>query len=437
MADICTPRAARAKMQRSLHRYALALAASVLVCAVTAALPGAGVRAIFGRSGLSFAVVGDNQGRNEVWDKAIDAINAARPQFLLHCGDMVASGTSQQYDDFAARARKLRMPLHTVLGNHDVKDNGRANYARLIRKDAYYSFVQKGYRFIGLDSSSGSLDAAQIDWLRRELAMPGPKFVFMHIPLYDPRPGRDHCFLDPNQAAELHRMFSASQVLAVFSGHVHVFAQQVMDGVLYVTSGGGGALLYARPGEGGFHHFVMVRADGDRVQAEAVPVEAEIEEPRLCVVGLKGQLEMTLGEIAAMPRFEVRTAFENRFGNLGGQGVYAGVRVAALVDLVGGMRPRQVLVVTSSDGYAQEFAYENVYPSAKWLAIQGEMLLAYEKDGATHPAWGEGPRVVFAPADGVYHNTDCAATSVPGQGWNVYESAGARWARYISRIEVR
>ncbi len=117
--------------------------------------------------------------------------------------------------------------------------------------------------------------------------------------------------------------------------------------------------------------------------------------------------------------------------------MYAGVRVAALVDLVGGMRPRQVLVVTSSDGYAQEFAYENVYPSAKWLAIQGEMLLAYEKDGATHPAWGEGPRVVFAPADGVYHNTDCAATSVPGQGWNVYESAGARWARYISRIEVR
>lgn len=438
MPGICTPKAAKAKRRCSLHRLTLALAAFFLVCAVSAALPGARVWALFGRSGLSFAVVGDNQGRNEVWDKVIDAINAARPQFLLHCGDMVASGTSQQYEDFVAGARRLRMPVHTVLGNHDVKGDGRASYARLVGKDAYYSFTQKGYRFIALDSSMGSLDATQLDWLRGELAMSGPKFVFMHIPLRDPRPGKDHCFLDPKQAAELHRMFSVSQVLAVFSGHVHVFAEQVVDGVLYVTTGGGGALLYARPDEGGFHHFVMVRVDGDRVRVEAVPVKAEMEERRIVVIGSGGrQLEMTLGEIAAMPRVEAQAAFENRFGNLGGQGVYAGVRVASLVDLVGGMRPGQVLWVTSSDGYEQEFAYENVYPSAKWLAIQGEMLLAYEKDGATHPAWGESPRIVFAPVDGVYHNADCAATSVPGQGWNVYESAGARWARYVRKIEVR
>lgn len=437
MVRICTPQARGIYRRRALRRDALVLAAFAVVFSVMAALPVARVGAIFGRSGLSFAVVGDSQGRNEVWDKAVDAINGARPQFLLHCGDMVASGTSRQYDDFLARARKLRMPLYTVLGNHDVKGDGRATYARLIRKDAYYSFVQKGYRFIALDSSSGSIDAAQTDWLRRELSTSEPKFVFMHIPLHDLRPGGDHCFLDSKQAAELHQMFSASRVLAVFSGHVHVFARQEMDGVTYVTTGGGGALLYARAEQGGFHHFTMVRADGDRVQVEAVPVKAEIEEPRLTVRGPKGQVEMALGEIAAMPRCEVGTAFENKFGNLGGQGVYAGVRVAALVDMVGGMRPGQVLVVTSSDGYAQEFACENVYPSAQWLSMQGEMLLAYEKDGATHPAWGEGPRIVFAPADGVYHNSDCAATSAAGQGWNVYESAGARWARYVRRIDVR
>jgi predicted phosphodiesterase len=434
---ICTPQARGIDRRRALRRNALVLAAFTVVFSVMAAVPVARVEAIFGRSGLSFAVVGDSQGRNEVWGKAVDAINAARPQFLLHCGDMVASGTSQQYDEFLTRARRLRMPLYTVLGNHDVKGDGRATYARLIRKDAYYSFVQKGYKFIGLDSSSGALDVAQIDWLRRELATSGPKFVFMHVPLFDPRPGGDHCFLDLKQAAELHRMFSASRVLAVFSGHVHVFARQEMDGVTYVTTGGGGALLYARAEQGGFHHFAMVRVDGDQVQVEAVPVKAEIEEPRFTVRGPKGQVEMTLGEIAAMPRSEVETAFENRFGNLGGQGVYAGVRIAALVDMVGGMSPGQVLVVTSSDGYAQEFAYENVYPSAKWSSIQGEMLLAYEKDGATHPAWGECPRIVFAPADGVYHNSDCAATSAAGQGWNVYESAGARWARYVTWIDVR
>ena len=91
------------------------------------------------------------------------------------------------------------MPLYTVLGNHDVKGDGEAMYTRLIRKDSYYSFVQKGYRFIGLDSSSGSLDAAQVDWLRRELATSEPKFVFMHIPLFDPRAGGDHCFSDTSR----------------------------------------------------------------------------------------------------------------------------------------------------------------------------------------------------------------------------------------------
>ena len=157
MVSTCTPQAREADTRRDLRRGALALAAFAFVLAILVALPVGRAQAIFGRSGLTFAVVGDSQGRNEVWDKVMDAINAARPQFLLHCGDMVASGAGQQYDDFVGGARKLRMPWYAVPGNHDVKGDGRATYAKLILKDAYYSFVQKGYRFIALDSSSGSI----------------------------------------------------------------------------------------------------------------------------------------------------------------------------------------------------------------------------------------------------------------------------------------
>ena len=168
----------------------------------------------------------------------------------------------------------------------------------------------------------------------------------------------------------------------------------------------------------------MVRADGDRVQVEAVPVRGRDRRTTPYCSGPEGAGGDGLGRDRGPPRCEVGTAFENKFGNLGGQGVYAGVRAAALVDMVGGMRPGQVLVVTSSDGYAQEFACENVYPSAQWLSMQGEMLLAYEKDGATHPAWGEGPRI-GCTRRWCIPQLSCAATSAAGQGWNVYESAGA------------
>ena len=210
MVRICTPQARGIDRRRALRRNALVLAAFTVVFSVMAAVPVARVEAIFGRSGLSFAVVGDSQGRNEVWGKAVDAINAARPQFLLHCGDMVASGTSQQYDEFLTRARKLRMPLYTVLGNHDVKGDGRATYARLIRKDAITLFVQKGYRFIALTAPPAASTRPMTDWLRRELSTSEPKFVFMHILFMISGQAATIAF-DSKQAAELHQMFSASR----------------------------------------------------------------------------------------------------------------------------------------------------------------------------------------------------------------------------------
>ncbi len=71
----------------------------------------------FGSRSYVFAVVGDNQGgRNEVWNVVMDGgVNSDRPDFVLHCGDMVASGTRAQYDDFLLGAEKLRMPFTLCL----------------------------------------------------------------------------------------------------------------------------------------------------------------------------------------------------------------------------------------------------------------------------------------------------------------------------------
>ena len=52
----------------------------------------------------------------------------------------------------------------------------------------------------------------------------------------------------------MHAMFASSNVVAVFSGHVHMFAQHEADGVL-TSPGGAGAVHYASPEEGGMFHF--------------------------------------------------------------------------------------------------------------------------------------------------------------------------------------
>ena len=95
-----------------------------------------------------------------------------------------------------------------------------------------------------------------------------------------------------------------------------------------------------------------------------------------------------------------------------------------------------VVRITSFDGYSQDFGYENVYPNATWLGVQGDMVLAFELNGTEVLDWTDGMRLVMMPEDEGYSNVDCEDTSLPGMGYHVYPSAGARWVRFVSFIEV-
>lgn len=84
----------------------------------------------------------------------------------------------------------LPCPVRFLVGNHD----NRVAFNRLLRPDApapdaphYYGFDHQGYHFVALDSqepgqASGVLDAAQLGWLRDDLARHRhqPTLVFVH-----------------------------------------------------------------------------------------------------------------------------------------------------------------------------------------------------------------------------------------------------------------
>ena len=79
----------------------------------------------------------------------MDGVNSGPSRLPASCGDMVASGTIFQYDDFLEGA-EAHDALHVVPGNHDVRGEGRTCFAELFRDPPYYSFEHKGARFMAL-----------------------------------------------------------------------------------------------------------------------------------------------------------------------------------------------------------------------------------------------------------------------------------------------
>jgi hypothetical protein len=68
------------------------------------------------------------------------------------------------------------------------------------------------------------------------------------------------------------------KVTAVFSGHEHMYIRKNVDGVNYIITGGGGAPLYAKDEDGGFHHFVHMTVDGNRVSGEVLDMNRKIRD---------------------------------------------------------------------------------------------------------------------------------------------------------------
>jgi len=390
------------------------------------------------KDNYQFALIGDSQGRNEILAKIIGEINTKEIDFLIHLGDMVPSGHEQEYQDFFVAMQELQVPYYTVPGNHDTRLNGRDIYKNRLAP-FYYSFEFGDYHYIFMDTAELTVDQQQFSWLQEQLTNDIDTYVFMHAPIYDPR-GLDHSFRDLQVAEQVYNLVTTStnRVRATFSGHVHMFHQQQVADTLFVTSGGAGASFYATPEEGGFYHYVIASPQKQHIDIQEYPIE--IAEDNNELVLLKGEqgIILTIEELQAMEQVTGYSSFENQFGNINGKGTYSGIFIEDLLELIGGMTKDEILYIYSTDGYKQEFSYENIYAKESGiLNIQGPMVLAISINGDYPPEWQEGYRLIFLPEDGVYSNEDCANSSFGEQGFNTYPSAGARWVRDIARLEVR
>lgn len=228
--------------------------------------------------------------------------DAAKPYTLcLHTGDFVQRGqVREEWDKDVSKHSEFfirknpnmwflsHLPVAGVLGNHEgYISGGMTDYADFGQnfknywpypfypdnRDAfYYSFDYGQAHFavidandrVGLNSESGlnvtvaglKTGTAQYDWLAGDLGSTKPwRIVAIHNPLYAATDGRDR-FKKPSPlvtnplVTNLHNLFKAKGVKLVLQGHNHYYSRNVVEGITYLTLGGGGAPL-THPGAAG------------------------------------------------------------------------------------------------------------------------------------------------------------------------------------------
>jgi 3',5'-cyclic AMP phosphodiesterase CpdA len=269
---------------------------------------------------FTFAVLGDskvlpgvsNWRGNRILAGAVEKINAARPDLVFYLGDGPDRGGPLVFmTAFRSCLDKLDVPWYPVVGNHEIiggansdglKGDGEQNFRRVFADrlagpgkaaggETYYSFDFQNAHFIVLDTAwqdraDPSLHrlrpgSPQWAWLVQDLRQAGAAgrhiFVFTHEPPVSPFPaggpdtpadlgdGRGTTWNDAAEARAFAKLMAAWKVEAVFCGHVHMYNELNFQGMHQVISAGAGAKLYARPEDGGFFHYLLVKVNGESV----------------------------------------------------------------------------------------------------------------------------------------------------------------------------
>lgn len=207
---------------------------------------------------------------------------SCKPDFVVNTGDLVNNpGDAVQDSIYKANLSILgKLPYWALPGNHDIMGYSQEKRDDYLAKRGYdrFSFVHKGWAFIGIDSNcikdyTESDEAEQFGWLEAQLrASEGRKgiVVFFHHPVIrkDMDEPEEYFNLPVPQRERYIGLFKKYGVKAVLTGHAHIPSMTVCDGIAFCTAGAVGSPL-----GGSRSGYAVVKISGRKLSWTFVPTE--------------------------------------------------------------------------------------------------------------------------------------------------------------------
>lgn len=178
-----------------------------------------------------------------------DALHAAKPDLVIHTGDLSLDGADSAEDlrHGTAAMTALGLDWLALPGNHDVGDDavlgGRQPITteRLTRWEdcvgpLHFARDIPGWRLIGLDTQGFSANPGHRAAIAEAIATAGSRRIalFQHKPITEEAlddTAVNYWPLLPAPRAELLAMFGTRRPALIASGHVHQWRDRVADGI--------------------------------------------------------------------------------------------------------------------------------------------------------------------------------------------------------------
>ncbi len=192
---------------------------------------------------------------DKVLSQAVENLNSMNDiDFIMFSGDVIDVSGEKDLISFCKVVKKLNKPYYILIGNHDVfKYNGlsKEQFMKIVKKNSSVPYAKPNYIFkkdnivfIAVDgakevmpSAAGYYKEDTLKWLDSKLTKykNSPVIIFQHFPLvFDENIYRGHRTYKNETYLEM--LSKHDNVVAVFTGHLHVDYEKEVDGVQHIIT---------------------------------------------------------------------------------------------------------------------------------------------------------------------------------------------------------